>query len=156
MKVVSWVLKGTKSKSPSKCPSSECIPASKLVFIPMCGTLCRSLPCIPPSFWRDAAAPVNEHIQPPSRPQAMEGSPEGQVPLALSAQGRPPRRRTKQLFLTLISDASSVGVVRKVQCQVYQKVLQCQSALLYVHSFRFEVLAADPPQRHSPSWQGWV
>jgi len=29
----------------------------------------------------------------------MEGSPEGQVPLELSAQDRPPRRRTKQLFL---------------------------------------------------------
>jgi len=32
---------------------------------------------------------------PPSRPQAMEGSPEGRVPLALSAQDRPPRRRSK-------------------------------------------------------------
>ncbi|MCI8856433.1 MAG: hypothetical protein HFH26_07795 [Clostridiaceae bacterium] len=39
----------------------------------------------PPSFWRVEAAPMNKHIQPSSRPQAMDGSPEGQVPLALSA-----------------------------------------------------------------------
>ena len=31
-----------------------------------------------------------------SRPQAMKGSPEGQVPLALSAEDRPPRRRSKR------------------------------------------------------------
>jgi len=36
---------------------------------------------------------MNGHIQPPSRPQATEGCPEGQVPLAPSAQDRPPRRR---------------------------------------------------------------
>ena len=35
---------------------------------------------------------------PSSRPQAMKGSPEGQVPLALSAQDRPPRRRRKRQF----------------------------------------------------------
>ena len=32
---------------------------------------------------------MNEYGQPPSRPQAMNGSPEGQVPLALSAQDAP-------------------------------------------------------------------
>ena len=95
MKVVYWVLKGTKSKSPSKRPSSSHVTANELI-LPVYRILCRSLPCVPPSFWRDAAVPVNEHIQPPSRPQAMEGSPEGQVPLALSAQDRPPRRRTKR------------------------------------------------------------
>jgi len=35
---------------------------------------------------------------PSSRPQAKKGSPEGQVPLAPSAEDRPPRRRTKRLF----------------------------------------------------------
>ncbi len=35
-------------------------------------------------------------MEAPSRPQAMEGSPEGRVPLALSAQDRPPRRRIKK------------------------------------------------------------
>ena len=35
-------------------------------------------------------------MEAPSRPQAMEGSPEGRVPLALSAQDRPPRRRSKR------------------------------------------------------------
>jgi len=41
-----------------------------------------------------------------SRPQAMNGSPEGQVPLALSAEDRPPRRRTKRQFPSLQQPAA--------------------------------------------------
>ena len=41
----------------------------------------------------------------PVRPQAMEGSPEGRVPLALSAEDRPPRRRIKRQSLALTSIA---------------------------------------------------
>ncbi len=43
----------------------------------------------------------------PPRPQAMEGSPEGLVPLALSAQDRPPRRRIKRQSPALTSIAEA-------------------------------------------------
>ena len=46
---------------------------------------------------------MNGHIRPSSRPRAMEGSPEGRVPLALSAQDRPPRRRIKRKSPALTS-----------------------------------------------------
>jgi len=39
----------------------------------------------------------------PPRPQAMEGSSEGRVPLAPSAEDRPPRRRIKRQSPTLTS-----------------------------------------------------
>ncbi len=59
----------------------------------LCGKTCRSRPFGPPSFWRTEVTQINGDIRPSSRPQAMEGSPEGRVPLALSAEDRPPRRR---------------------------------------------------------------
>ena len=46
----------------------------------------------------------------PSRPQAKEGRPEGQVPLALSAQDRAPRRRgQKGAAQTLREDVFAAG-----------------------------------------------
>ena len=61
------------------------------------------------------AAQINGHIRPSSRPQAMEGSPEGRVPLALSAEDRPPRRRIKRQSPALTSISSEK---RKLHCSI--------------------------------------
>ena len=66
------------------------------------------------------------HEPPPSRPQATEGSPEGRVPLALSAQDRPPRRRTKQQLphsrVQHRLPALSLRHVMKVNCNPFNQI----------------------------------
>ncbi len=56
---------------------------------------------------------MNEYGQPPSRPQAMNGSPEGQVPLALSAQDAPGEGRESRGQRPLAPAAEANKIVRK-------------------------------------------
>ncbi len=74
-----------------------------ILLILTCGKAFCGRPFGLPSFWRAEAAQMNGHIRPSSRPQAMKGSPEGRVPLAPSAEDRPPRRRIKRQSPTLTS-----------------------------------------------------
>ena len=64
--------------------------------------ICRIHPPGPPCFWR-AGQGAAAKIVAPFPAAAEKGSPEGQVPLALSAQDRPPRRRTERQTLTRTS-----------------------------------------------------
>ena len=61
--------------------------------------ICRIHPPCPPSVWR-AGQGAATMIAIPIPAAAEKGSPEGCVPLALSAQDRPPRRRTERQPLT--------------------------------------------------------
>ena len=65
-------------------------------------------PPLRPAVLLAGRSSTDERAYPP-RPQAMEGSPEGRVPLAPSAQDRPPRRRSKRQSpaLTSINPATS-------------------------------------------------
>ena len=70
------------------------------------------------------AAQINGHIRPSSRPQAMEGSPEGQVPLAPSAQDRPPRRRIKRQSPALTSITTQYRPMQKKRRAIRRRCRQ--------------------------------
>ena len=70
-----------------------------MVYIPANEKICRIHPPGPPCFWR-AGQGAAAKIAAPFPAAAEKGSPEGQVPLAPSAQDRPPRRRTERQTLT--------------------------------------------------------
>ena len=71
-------------------------------------------PPLRPAVLLAGRSSTDERAYPP-RPQAMEGSPEGRVPLAPSAEDRPPRRRIKRQSpaLTSIKKPPSVILYRQ-------------------------------------------
>ena len=94
------------------------------------GKICRSRPFGLPSFWRAEAAQINGHIRPSSRPQAMEGSPEGLVPLAPTAEDRPPRRRIKRQSPALTSIVFHKKIAERVPVPGRA---QCRNSVIHRH-----------------------
>ncbi len=115
--------------------------------------ICRIHPPCSPSVWR-AGQGAATMIAIPIPAAAEKGSPEGCVPLALSAQDRPPRRRTERQTLT---HTSIIPAQKTIDRTVYAIRSAVTKYGIYWHAGNVPPFAVPSPKdglRRDPARHG--